>query len=172
MTFKELNIAVMRDPILRMLLPMECKRTYPWLESDGKTLCASFVGFRMKPVSGGAEAEYPTYYLKIAVQSPTKFDSERAKAEIQPYCPKTACPNLSLRAFVMLPCPDFKAHSMTPATSETIRELTTLCDRVLQGYEEHAENLTETVNAYNKLLDSVLEKEQLDVLNQMAALTS
>lgn len=171
MTFKELNIAIMQDSILRTLLPMQCKRTYPRLESDGETLYASFVGFHMKGVSGGAEAEYPSYYLKIAVQPPKKIDESRVKAEMQAACPKRTAPNLSLRAFVKLSRPDFKAHLMTPAKAETIRELASLCDLVLAGYEENAENLTETVNAYNKLLDSVLEKEQLAVLNQMAALT-
>ena len=65
MTFKELNLAVMRNPILGRLLPMECRKTYPRMELDGETLCACFVGFRMKPVPGGAEAQAPVYYLKI-----------------------------------------------------------------------------------------------------------
>lgn len=45
-----------------------------------------------------------------------------------------------------------------------------LCDQVLQEYEEKAGDLGETIAAYNGLLDKILEPEQLAVLNQMAAL--
>lgn len=146
MTFKEFNLAVMRNPVLGRLLPMECRKTYPRLELDGETLCACFVGFRMKPVPGGAEAQAPVYYLKITY------------------------PRCAVRAFVKLSRRNSEAHRMTPQSPEMIQNLVSLCDRVLQEYEEKAGDLGETIAAYNGLLDKILEPEQLAVLNQMAAL--
>lgn len=146
MTFKEFNLAIMRNPVLGKLLPLECRRTYPRLELDGNKLYASFVGFRMRPDQTGVVAQSPAYYLKITY------------------------PQCAVCAFVKRSHRSAEAYRMTPQSKETILQLASLCDRVLQEYEEQAADLAETIAAYNALLDSVLEPEQLAVLNQMAAL--
>lgn len=146
MTFKEFNLAVVRNPVLGRLLPLEYRRTYPRLQVKGETLCASFVGFRIKPAQTGVEVQPPAYYLKITY------------------------PQCAVRAFVKFSRRAGDAHLMTPQTPETIQRLSSLCDRVLQGYEEKADDLDETIAAYNALLDKVLEPEQRAVLRQMDAL--
>lgn len=65
MTFQAFHLSMMKHPVLGKLLPLECRRTYPVLTREGDALCAAFVGFRMRPAAGGAEAQAPAYYLKI-----------------------------------------------------------------------------------------------------------
>lgn len=146
MTFKEFNLAVMRNPVLGRLLPLEYRRTYPRLELEGETLCACFAGFRIKPVKTGVEVQPPAYYLKITY------------------------PQCAVRAFVKLSGSSAEAHLMAPQSPETMQNLASLCDRVLHEYEEKAEGLDRTIAAYNGLLETVLEPEQLAVLNRMTAL--
>lgn len=144
MTFKEFHLAMTRDAVLGKLLPLQCRKTYPRLELEGGTLCASFVGFHMKPAAGGAQAFPPSYYLKITY------------------------PTCAVRAFVKLSGAG-EAHLMQAQQPQTIRALSALCDQALQQYEEKAEGLAETLNDYNALLDRMLEPEQLALLHQMAA---
>lgn len=146
MTFREFNLSMMRHPVLGRLLPLECRRTYPRLEQEGKQLCASFVGFRMKPAPGGAEVLSPAYYLKVTY------------------------PGGAVRAFVKLPGADGPGHLMKAQTQQTIRDLAQGCDEVLRCFEEQREDLQAAAERYNALLDSVLEPEQLAVLNKMARL--
>ena len=78
MTFREFNIAMIRDPILGKLLPLQLRRTFPWLSVEGENLFASFVGFRIVREGDAVKAFDPAYYVKIAypkctVQSYEKF---------------------------------------------------------------------------------------------------
>lgn len=146
MTFREYNLAIMRDPVLGKLLPLECRKTYPRFELEGGGLCACFAGYRMKPVEGGAEVQAPSFYLKLTV------------------------PGCAVRAFVKFSGRSGETHRMTPQTPETIQTLASLCDRVLREFEENAAQLGETVAEYNALLDKILEPEQLEVLERMARL--
>lgn len=146
MTFREFNLAMMQHPVLGRLLPLECRKTYPRLETEGGKLYASFVGFRMKLTSDGAQALSPAYYLKVTY------------------------PSCAVRAFVKLPGANEKAHLMKPQTPETIRALAQSCDAVLRCFEETPEQLPEAAAVYNTLLNQVLEPEQLAVLEKMGQL--
>lgn len=145
MTFKEFQIKLVRDPMLGKLLPMNCKKTFPRFELVDQKLYVSFLGVQTKPVSEGMEVKEPTYYLRVLypqcqIRSFVRFDGEKA------------------------------SHLMSPLTSETMKELVTVCDEVLRQYDEKVPALAETVAQYNTLLDQVLEAEQLAVLNKMATL--
>lgn len=144
MTFGEFNLAIMRDPVLRRLLPLECRKTYPQFETEGSYLCASFVGFKMKPSPNGMEVYAPSYYLKITY------------------------PQCAVRSFVKFSVRSADKHLMCPQKEETLQALAELCDRVLQCYDEKANDISEAVNEYNALLKKILEREQLAVLDKMA----
>lgn len=146
MTFREYNFAMMKNPVLGKLLPLECRRTYPRLELDGTALCASFVGFRMKPVQGGVEAQGPAYYLKITY------------------------PQCAVRAFVKFAGSNSDGHLMTPRMPEAIRSLAASCDEVLACFEENRDDLERILAQYNALLETMLEPEQLALLNKMSQL--
>lgn len=146
MTFREFNLSMMKNPVLGKLLPLECRRTYPRLELEGGTLCASFVGFRAKPVSGGLEAHGPAYYLKITY------------------------PQCMVRSFVKFSADPRDGRLMTPRTPESIKALAESCDKVLEAYDGKAEDLERLTAEYNALLDQILEPEQLAALDKMARL--
>lgn len=146
MTFKEYDLAIRRNPVLGMLLPLECRRTYPRLELDGTTLCASFIGFRTRPVQGGIEAQAPAYFLKITY------------------------PQCAIRAFVKFTGNDPDWHLMTPRTPEAIRSLAESCDDVLACFEENRYGLAQALMDYNDLLERMLEPEQFALLEKMSLL--
>lgn len=146
MTFGEYNLAIMRNPVLGKLLPLECRKTYPWFELKDSSLCASFVGFKMNPSQNGMEVCAPSYYLKITY------------------------PQCSVKAFVKLSGRSSGGHLMEPQERETIKSLTVLCDRVLKCYDEKSDSLSKTIAEYNALLEKILEREQLAVLEKMAQL--
>lgn len=146
MTFKEYDLAIMKNPVLGKLLPLECRRTYPRLELDGTALCASFVGFRIKPVQGGIEAQEPAYYLKITY------------------------PQCAIRAFMKFTGNNPDRHLMKPRTPEAIQRLAASCDEVLACFEENRDDLERILAQYNALLETMLEPEQLALLNKMSQL--
>lgn len=146
MTFKEFDLAIRKNPVLGKLLPLECRRTYPRLELDGTALCASFIGFRIKPVQGGIEAQKPAYYLQITY------------------------PQCAVRAFVKFTGSDPDGHLMTPQEPEAIRSLAASCDEALACFEENHEQLAQALARYNALLEPMLEPEQLALLNKMSQL--
>lgn len=146
MTFKEFNLSMTRHPVLGKLLPLECRKTYPRLELEGTSLCASFVGFHIRPAQRSVEALEPSYYLKITY------------------------PQCSVRAFVRFSGNTQHSHLMTPQPADVIQHIMASCDRVLAYYDAGAENLDQVIAEYNTLLETVLEPEQLAVLDRMAQL--
>lgn len=142
MTFREFHLAIMHDPVLGKLLPLEIRRTYPRLSMEGPALCAAFAGFKLIP---GKNAVYPpVYYLKITYPQCTLYSFERLPAGAGP-------------------------HAMTPRDPEDVKRLAELCDQALRRYDEKAGDLKEALTAYNALLDKLLEPEQLVVLDQSTA---
>lgn len=143
MTFMEFNLAIMRDPVLGKSLPMQLRRTYPRLSLEGTTLCTSFVGFRIAPRGDGIFAFPPVYYLKITY------------------------PDCRLLSYEKIPATsDVDGHTMMPRTQKEIRRLAELCDEVLKLYDEKADNLETALAQYNTLLNTVLEPDQLIILDQ------
>ena len=145
MTFKELQIKLLRDPIVGKLLPMACKKTFPRYELVDEKLYVSLLGAQVKPGSEGMQVKDPAYYLclqypQCRISRYICFEGEKA------------------------------VHLMTQRDPEVIKQLATLCDEVLRQYDEKAPELVQTVERYNALLNQVLEAEQLAVLDKMAAL--
>lgn len=146
MTFKEFHLAMVKHPVLGKLLPLECRRTYPLLTREGETLCAAFVGFRMRPAAGGAEAQAPAYYLKITY------------------------PQCAVRAYVRFRRPQPAWRPMTPQSPETIGRLAALCDQALDAWDNKSEAADGAIRDYGSLLRQVLEPEQLAALDGLARL--
>lgn len=146
MTFKEFNLTMTGHPVLRKLLPLECRRTYPRLELEGADLCASFAGFHIKPVQGGIEVQEPSYYLKITY------------------------PQCSIRAFVRFPGNTQHGHLMARRSADVIQRLMASCDKVLAHFDEGTDDLDQVIAEYNALLETVLEPEQSIVLDKMSRL--
>ena len=143
MTFMEFNLAIMRDPVLGQLLPMQFRRTYPRLSLEGTTLCASFIGFRIAPRGNGIFAFPPAYYLKITY------------------------PDCRLLSYEKIPASsDAAGHTMMPRTQQEIKRLAELCDVVLKLYDEKVDNLETALAQYSTLLNTVLEPDQLMILDQ------
>lgn len=144
MTFREFNLVMMRDAILGKLLPLELRRTYPRLSLDGPVLCASFAGFRIAPEKNAVRAYPPAYYLKITY------------------------PQCALRSFEKLSAgaDDPGGRLMTPRDPADIKRLAELCDQVLKLYDEKSGSLEPAIAAYNALLETILEPEQLTVLDR------
>lgn len=142
MTFREFHLAIMRDPVLGKLLPLEVRRTYPRLSMEGSTLCAAFAGFKLIPAKNAVYP--PVYYLKITYPQCALYSFERLPAGAE-------SPEL---------------HPMTPRNPEDVKRLAELCDRVLKRYDEKAEDLEAALTAYNALLEKLLEPEQLTVLDK------
>lgn len=143
MTFMEFNLAVMRDPVLGKSLPMQLRRTYPRLSLEGTMLCASFVGFRITSGKDGIFAFPPAYYLKITY------------------------PDCRLLSYEKIPASsDAAGHTMMLRTQQEIKRLAELCDEVLKLYDEKADNLETALAQYNTLLNTVLEPDQLMILDQ------
>ena len=57
---------------------------------------------------------------------------------------------------------------MMPRAREEIKRLAELCNEVLKGFDEKANGLEETMREYNALLETILEPEQLAVLERFA----
>lgn len=142
MTFLEFDTSIMRDEVLGRLLPMQCKRTFPWLRLEEGVLCACYVGFRAVPAPGGAKAFPPAYYLKIAY------------------------PGRILRSYERLVPERTAGEPMTPSAPETIRRLMSLCGRAFALFDEKGEGLEAVLAEYNGLLRSALEPKQLAVLER------
>lgn len=146
MTIMQFNQVMFRHELLGKLLPLELTRTYPRLTLEGGVLCASFVGYRIVPKKDSVTAFPPAYYLKITY------------------------PQCLLRSFEVLPveAEDKGGHLMMPRAREEIKRLVELCNGVLKGFDDKADGLEETIREYNALLETILEPEQLAVLNRFA----
>ena len=145
MTFREFNIAITRDPILGKLLPLQLRRTFPWLSVKGQNLCASFVGFRIVRDGVAVKAFDPAYYLKVTY------------------------PQCALQSYEKFPLSS-SSRIMTPHASEEITALAELCDTVLRLWDEKSADLEQTLSVYNAMLKTVLEPEQAAVLEKFADL--
>ncbi len=145
MTFREFNIAMIRDPILGKLLPLQLRRTFPWLSVEGENLFASFVGFRIVREGDAVKAFDPAYYVKIAYP----------KCTVQSY---EKFPILS------------NSRIMTPHAPEEIKALAELCDTVLRLWDDKSADLEQAISEYNAMLKTVLEPEQAAVLEKFADL--
>lgn len=147
MTFREFNIAITRDPILGKLLPMQLRRTFPWLSVKEKNLCASFVGFRIVREGETVKAFDPAYYLKVTY----------------PKCTLQSFEKLSLSS---------NSRIMKPHASEEIKALAELCDTVLQLWNEKSADmeLEQALSVYNSMLKTILEPEQAAVLEKFVDL--
>ena len=141
MTFREFHIAMMKDPVLGKLLPLQLRRTYPWLSVEESALCASFIGFRAVPEQGVVKAFDPAYFLKVT------------------------CPQCAVRSFERFP-PSENGRPMTPRDPQEIRRLTELCDRALSLWDEGSADLDAALAEYNALLKNILEPEQTAVLER------
>ena len=146
MTILQFNQAMFRHELLGKLLPLELTRTYPRLTLEGGMLCASFVGYRIVPEKNAVTAFPPAYYLKVTY------------------------PQCLLRSFEVLPVEEGckSGHRMMPRTREEIKRLAELCNEVLKGFDEKADGLEQTIREYNALLETILEPEQLAVLDRFA----
>lgn len=143
------NASILKNPILGKLLPLEIKRTYPRLFLKNGTLCAAFVGFRMLVQNGRASAMPPAYYLCISYPSCELLSFERLS------------PVVSAE----------DSREMTPCPRENILKLDSLYNEALETFNGHGEGLAEVLDSYNGLLDGLLEKEQLEVLNRFCAVS-
>lgn len=146
MTLRELNIAIMRDEILGKLLPLELRRTYPRFSLEGETLFASFAGFRAAPGQNAVRVFPPAYYLKITCPQCAMYSFERFSAGAD----------------------DSGGHLMTPRNPEDIKRLAEMCDKALELYAQKADGLETAISEYNALLKTILEPEQLAVLDKYA----
>lgn len=146
MTILQFNQTMFRHELLGKLLPLELTRTYPKLTIEGGMLCASFVGYRIAPKKNAVTAFPPAYYLKVTY------------------------PQCLLRSFEVLPVEaEAKGgHLMMPRAREEIKRLVALCNEALKGFDDKADGLEETIREYNALLETILEPEQLAVLNRFA----
>ncbi len=146
MTFREFNLTMARHELLGKLLPLELTRTYPWLTLEGGRLCAAFAGYRIVPGKNSVTAFSPVYYLKITY------------------------PQCLLRSYEVLSAEADhpRGHQMTPRDPKDIQRLAALCDEVLKRFDEKADDLGQTVQAYQALLKTILEPEQLAVLERFA----
>ena len=146
MTILQFNQAMFRHELLGKLLPLELTRTYPKLTIEGGMLCASFVGYRIAPKKNAVTAFPPAYYLKVTY------------------------PQCSLRSFEVLPvkAEDKSGHLMMPRAREEIKRLVELCNEVLKSFDEKADGLEQAIREYNALLETILEPEQLAVLESFA----
>ena len=146
MTILQFNQTMFRHELLGKLLPLELTRTSPRLTLEGGMLCASFVGYRIAPKKNAVTAFPPAYYLKVTY------------------------PQCLLRSFEVLPVEgeDKSGHLMMPRAREEIKRLVELCNEVLKGFEEKADDLEQSIREYNALLETILEPEQLAVLNRFA----
>ena len=141
MTFQEFNRAIVRDDLLGKLLPLEIRRTYPYLNFEGTTLTASFVGYRIQCRQKAVLAMPPLYYLKITY------------------------PKCTMESFEKLPGGG-DGHVMTPTDPAALKRLENLCDEVLELFERKSANIASTIEEYNALLKTVLEPEQLSILEK------
>ena len=57
---------------------------------------------------------------------------------------------------------------MTPRKREEIKRLAELCNEVLKRFDEKADGLEEAILEYHALLETILEPEQLAVLERFA----
>lgn len=146
MTILQFNQAMFRHELLGRLLPLELTRTYPRLTLEGGMLCASFVGYRIVPEKNAVTAYPPAYYLKVTY------------------------PQCVLRSFEVLPvkAEDKSGCLMMPRAREEIKRLAELCNEVLKGFDEKANGLEQAMREYNALLETILEPEQLAVLERFA----
>lgn len=145
MTFLEFDTSLIKDDVLGRLLPMQCKRTFPWLSLEQGVLCAAYVGFRALPAPGGPKALSPAYYLKITY------------------------PGRILRSYERLAVDQTGGEPMTPSTPETIQRLMSLCGRAFSLADEKGDGLEEVIAEYNRLLRSALEPKQQAVLERFGA---
>ena len=143
MTFQEFNHKIMKDAILGRLLPLQLRRTYPRLTLCDSKLCAAFVGFRAVPGGNGVKALPPAYYLRITYPHCVLLSYEKCASGEN----------------------GRQASPMRARRSEDIRRLSALCDEVLRLYDEKDPGIKSTISAYNELLNTILEPEQLAVLN-------
>ena len=145
MTILQFNQTMFRHELLGKLLPLELTRTYPRLTLEGGMLCASFVGYRIAPKKNAVTAFPPAYYLKVTY------------------------PQCLLRSFEVLPVEEDKSgHLIMPRAREEISRLAELCNAVLKGFDEKVDGLEQTIREYNVLLETILEPEQLAVLDRFA----
>ena len=146
MTILQFNQAMFRHELLGKLLPLELTTTYPRLTLEDGMLCASFVGYRIVPEKNAVTAFPPAYYLKVTY------------------------PQCSLRSFEVLPvkAEDKSGHLMMPRAREEIKRLVELCNEVLKSFDEKADGLEQAIREYNALLETILEPEQLAVLESFA----
>ena len=145
MTFKELQIKMLRDPVLGRLLPMECKKTFPRYELVEDKLYVSVLGVQAKPSDEGLMVKDPVYYLRLQY------------------------PQCRISRFVRLEG-EKESRLMTQRDGDVMKQLIGLCDEVMQQYDRQAPGLAQTIDRYNALLNQVLEKEQLAVLDRMSGL--
>lgn len=141
MTFKDFNIRITRDPILRKLLPLQLRRTFPWFRVEGTALCASFAGFRIVREGTAVKAFDPAYYLKVTY------------------------PQCALWSFERLPL-SANSRIMAPHTPEEIESLAALCNTVLGLWDEASADLEPAILAYNARLMGILEPAQIAVLEK------
>ena len=141
MTFREFNIAMIRDPILGKLLPLQLRRTFPWLSVKEENLYASFVGFRIVRDGATVKAFDPAYYLKVTY------------------------PQCALWSFERLPL-SANSRIMAPHTPEEIESLAALCNTVLGLWDEASADLEPAILAYNARLMGILEPAQIAVLEK------
>lgn len=145
MTFREFNIAMIRDPILGKLLPLQLRRTFPWLSVKEENLYASFVGFRIVRDGATVKAFDPAYYLKVTY----------------PQCALQSFEKFSLAS---------NSRIMAPHASEEIKALAELCDTVLRLWDDKSADLEQAISEYNAMLKTILEPEQAAVLEKFADL--
>ena len=148
MTFKEFNLSIMKDPTLGKLLPLAFKRTYPMLTLRGENLCATFVGFKIRVVNGKLEAQVPKYCLSITY------------------------PQCRVKSFVIFNNEEDKWNEMEAKKPEAIQELSSLCDKAFNAFDNKSEELENILEKYNSLLKEVLDDEHHDVLESILKLES
>lgn len=163
MTIKDFNIKIMRDETLRRILPLEAKRTYPYLTLEDSLLCASFIGFRVRPEEGKLRVSAPSYFLKIVCPK-----SRNAPPELSDFLAdgqgKIAEPGLRLLAYNDLKAAESQEHIMEPKSRDKLIKLDSLFSEAMKRFDEGNEGLEVVVDAYDGLLKTVLEPEQLNVI--------
>ena len=163
MTIKEFNMTVMKDETLRRILPMEVRRTYPYLTLENGLLCASFVGFRVKPEEGKLRVSAPCYFLKIACPKRRELPLELL-ALMKDAQGKLAAPKLRLLAYVDLGTAERQDHIMEPKSRDDLMKLDALFTEALKRYQEGGEEVGKIIDASDAILKTVLEPDQLEAI--------
>ena len=143
MNLTEWNAIVYRNEILRKLLPLEVRKTYPYFSLHGSELHVSYVGFLTRREGNSLKAFSPVYFLKLA------------------------CPQCTLLSYEALEAPaSDEGILMQTNNREQVQLLSERANAVLTSFEKHADTLPELISEYNALLESLLEENQLCVLKK------